>query len=997
MRILVLCTDQGVRVPGTKGASLHLMAVAQAYARLGHDVLLLAVGGHGEPPAGPHLRTHLLEHPGRAEGVERERNKLALVERFAREGADVVRGFAPDVVHERLALFGTAGLRLAGATGARHVVEVDALVAREEARWRGLVHVDLAHRRELEVLRGADLVVPVSEELTAEVRALVGSSVAVRTVPNGVDPALFGPGHDAAAVRARLGLPSSARLVVFTGTLRPWHGVDVAVEATGMLPADVHLVVVGDGPLREELARLAVRHDVGDRVHLLGHRPHAAAVEVLRCADVAVAPYPRLSDFSFSPLKVYEYLGAGVPVVASDLGQLRPLLTDLEVGTLVAPGDASALAAGVATALERGPGPAEARASAVVLGRWSWEARLAEVLRGLAGEDDGGGDVAAAPVGPIPVGPVPVGFTPADLPAEDAAVADALRRALAEPAAPLAGVRLGPVLRRVAGRRVTFSGRRLGVDVVVKCFASPRARGNARRLEALRAAGLADVVPTALATSSDGCVGVVSYRLGTVMEALGDVGFVEAARETGEALRRVHDSGAALDRTWAPADECAQLLRRAPESCRAAAAAEAARAPVAGALVPSHRDLHPRQVVRPTDASGVCLIDLDDCALAPRGLDVGNMVAHLRREAVVGRRSPAVAAAAVEAFLEGYGAPPEDLLAWERLALARLAGLAESRHGRPVERDALLALLADLPVPAPRPPGAETDTPTGLVATGHPDRPVRLCVDTETGRPVVVKTYLGADGSRVHDDMLALWRSRFGSSPAPRMPEPLTFDVGTGALVMGRVPGRPLAVRGSVGQSLERGPDAARLLVDLHGSGVRLHRVRDRRALVRSARRKAASLPDDGPPAVRRAFGTAVEAVARRWEGTATGDLVPSHGDFSPRNVHATPARLWLVDLDRLQLAERERDLAYWCAWLWVTRGARGPLLGGPAQPFLDAYTGASGYRPDPGTLDVHAALALIRIAHGWTALRADDEARVRLLTGATRLADGVALSVGTR
>ncbi|QKE84486.1 glycosyltransferase [Arthrobacter sp. NEB 688] len=964
MRVLVLCTDQGVRVPGAKGAALHLRAVAEAYAGLGHDVLLLGVAGHGAPPAHPRLRTHLLPHPGQAEGVLRERNKLALVERFVTEGEAVARHFAPDVVHERLALFGTAGLRLARATGARHVVEVNALLALEEARWRGLGHVAVAREREHAVLAGADLVAPVSEELAAQVRTVVGPHAPVVTVPNGVDPRPFDRPLDRSAVRARLGLPLGARAVVFTGTLRPWHGVEVAVEALAALPRDVHLVVVGDGPVREALASRATALGVASRLHLTGALPHDEAVAAVRCADVAIAPYPDLPDFSFSPLKLYEYLAAGVPVVASDLGQPRALLGGLGVGRLVRPGDPTDLAAGIRAALAVGSVPAQARVAEHVRTHWSWRARVGEVLTALEAASTGPGSAAGAA---------------ADLPPEDLPVADALRAADRDRS--LAGVRLGPVLRRVSGRRVTFAAELDGVDVVVKAFSSPRARGNARRLDALAVAGLADVVPTSLATSADGCVGVVSFRPGTVMEDLADDAFVTAAAATGRVLRRLHDSGAALDRRWSTADECAQLLRRAPEGVREIAAAEAALAPADGPLVPSHRDLHPRQVVRTTQEPGVCLIDLDDAALAPRGLDVGNMVAHLRREVVVGRRADPVGEAAVDAFLEGYGDVPADLLSWERLALARLAGLAESRHGAPQERDALLRLLADRPLPQ------RTRAAGGLVPTGHADRPVRMAVDDRTGRPVVVKTYLGTDGSRVHDDMLALWASPFGASSPPRMPEPLAFDAASGDLVMARVPGVALAVRGSVGDSVRRGAEAGALLAALHGSGAGLHRVRDRRALVRSARRKAASLGPGEGARVRAAFDVAVETIERRWVGTSTGDLVPSHGDFSPRNVHATVGHLALIDLDRLQLAERERDLAYWCAWLWVTGGGSAPLFAGPARSFLDGYVAGGGDTPRQDALEVHAALALVRIAHGWTSMREDDSARVDLLTTATVLA----------
>ena len=72
---------------------------------------------------------------------------------------------------------------------------------------------------------------------------------------------------------------------------------------------------------------------------------------MLAACDLALAPYPKLPNFGFSPLKLYEYLAAGVPVIASDIGQIRLALEDGRWGRLVPPGDASALAAAVTSEL----------------------------------------------------------------------------------------------------------------------------------------------------------------------------------------------------------------------------------------------------------------------------------------------------------------------------------------------------------------------------------------------------------------------------------------------------------------------------------------------------------------------------------------------------------------------------------------------------------------------------------------------------------------------
>ncbi len=377
MRIAVLCTDQGVRVPGDKGASLHLMAISRALAQLGHEVLLLGVAGHG--PAPVEHATHLLPHPGRAEGLVRERNKLALVDRFKVVGREVLSAFGPELIYERLSLFGTAGVDLAAATDARHVVEVNALLAREEAAWRGLRLVGEATSREAAVLTSADHVICVSDEVAAQVREIRCDHVS--TVANGFDEAAFSGPVDRAHVRASHGLPATGPVAIFVGTLRPWHGVENALRAVRRLPEGLTLAVVGGGPGRATLELEAARLGIAHRVRFLGHLPQRAVADLLRSVDLALAPYPPLNDFAFSPLKIYEYLAAGLPWIASDIGQLREVAEEFGGGTLVPAGDQDALAGAMAAVLADPTATARAqRAQSLAVARCGWRARAAEIL-----------------------------------------------------------------------------------------------------------------------------------------------------------------------------------------------------------------------------------------------------------------------------------------------------------------------------------------------------------------------------------------------------------------------------------------------------------------------------------------------------------------------------------------------------------------------------------------------------------------------------------------
>jgi len=383
MRIAVVCSDTGIRIPDTKGASLHLGAIATALARIGHEVKLVGVAGHGGPPPG--MDALLIRHPGWSRGIRRELRKLSTVERLVREARGPLARFAPNVVYERLSLFGTAGLRLASATGATHAVEVNALLAEEEAEWRGLKLGGLARRRERAVLLGADLRVAVSNEVAAALDDSVpGKPTAV--VPNGVDGHLFARLPRRTQARAFLGLPDDRPLIGFAGSLRPWHGLEVAIEALAQLPTAV-LAVAGEGEVRAGLEKRARDLAVADRVLWIGQLPHHLIPGFLVALDAALLPYPALAAFCFPPLKLYEYLAAGVPVVASDLGQIRMALEDGRWGVLVRPSDPSALAEGIRVVLADPirAGEVAAAARRLALKEHTWERRahaLTELLEG---------------------------------------------------------------------------------------------------------------------------------------------------------------------------------------------------------------------------------------------------------------------------------------------------------------------------------------------------------------------------------------------------------------------------------------------------------------------------------------------------------------------------------------------------------------------------------------------------------------------------------------
>jgi glycosyltransferase involved in cell wall biosynthesis len=366
----MVCSDTGVRIGADRGASLNLRSVRDGLLDLGHDVRLVGVAVPDRSRVrswGPTCRT--VQHhtrgddalragddgdssrPGRLSALRRARRERAAAEEVYALAGRVVSRWRPDLVYERLSAYGTAGQRIASRIGVPLVVEVSALHPADSGPWRGLHHGS-ARALEASVLAGAQLRVAASQDVAGQVEALVGQHPgrAGRTVvvPNGVDARLFSQPPSRALPRRHLGLSQSTFAVGFIGTLRPASGLEVVLDALVRLPLDVHLVVAGDGPSRFYLQERAVVLGLGDRVHWLGRVGHDAVPSVLAACDAAIAPYPPLTALASAPLKIYEYLAAGLPVVASDVGPLRAVLADEPAGRVIPPGDPCLLAAALA-------------------------------------------------------------------------------------------------------------------------------------------------------------------------------------------------------------------------------------------------------------------------------------------------------------------------------------------------------------------------------------------------------------------------------------------------------------------------------------------------------------------------------------------------------------------------------------------------------------------------------------------------------------------------
>ena len=260
------------------------------------------------------------------------------------------------------------------------LLEVNAPLIEEQAEHRGLVDRVGAQRATERAFRAAAALVAVSNEVAQYLEGFPAARGKVQVVPNGVSPERFPPD-----LRPSLPAAPGTFTVGFTGSMKPWHGLGVLLEAFARLHAshpESRLLLVGDGAGREPLAAEASSLGLGASVQFTGAVAPADVPGLLASMDVGVAPYPRMAKFYFSPLKVYEYMAAARPVVASRAGQLENLIEPEVTGLLVPPGDAAALAAGLERIRsEPGLGLRLGKAArAEVLQHHTWEGAVRRIL-----------------------------------------------------------------------------------------------------------------------------------------------------------------------------------------------------------------------------------------------------------------------------------------------------------------------------------------------------------------------------------------------------------------------------------------------------------------------------------------------------------------------------------------------------------------------------------------------------------------------------------------
>ncbi len=353
------------------------MAMCRAFANLGHEVTLYV----------PDRRPVQAEDPFAYYGVEKTFafKRVSCVDTLVYRWLGPVglwiqtatflfslrkelNTFKPDVVFSReLYVFGISGIP------GKHVWESHAL---HHSSWTK------------KIMRSLDGIVTLTSASKKKIVEIGVEATKVFVEPDAVDPKLFETTFDPSAIRKELGIPESDFVCLYTGkftTMGMSKGLDEAIEAVNRLGDQgqkIQLLAVGGTP--DEI--LKYKPWATDRVRFRGHQPQSMLGKFYAAADLLLMPFPYTEHYAYymSPLKLFEYLMSGVPMVATDLPSVREIVSE-KSAFIAKPGDAESLAMEIRMAMDY-PEEAKRRADEAkrLSSRYTWQERARRIAEFIA-------------------------------------------------------------------------------------------------------------------------------------------------------------------------------------------------------------------------------------------------------------------------------------------------------------------------------------------------------------------------------------------------------------------------------------------------------------------------------------------------------------------------------------------------------------------------------------------------------------------------------------
>jgi len=347
LSILYLIGDRGLDLTKGEGYKIHVLKVIDGLKKKGHKVFLLTINENLSLPEFkicPYLTIRhkylrfffhrLLPFTGTINSINIFLNILRLNKLYQF-----------DVIHERLGLYSYGGILASRLLHIPHIVEINGPNIEEKKMFTQ--DIPPIQKFTAKIIRKFCLrlthhIIAVSSNLKNFLmeNSIVKNPNKIAVLPNAADTQAFDKDFDIAGIKKSLDLEGKF-IIVYTGTLQVLYAIEDIISALPLVLREIPnaiLLIVGEGQAGEKLEKLSKELKITDKVGFTGYIDHMKIPEILSIADVVVAPFKELGmTFFGSAIKIFEYLSAGKPIVATKIGQIAEILQDQYTALLVEP------------------------------------------------------------------------------------------------------------------------------------------------------------------------------------------------------------------------------------------------------------------------------------------------------------------------------------------------------------------------------------------------------------------------------------------------------------------------------------------------------------------------------------------------------------------------------------------------------------------------------------------------------------------------------------
>jgi len=245
---------------------------------------------------------------------------------------NLVKKQNPDIIHERFHVPNPYSIKIGKKLNIPKVLEVNSLYIEEGVYSGRAKEIALEQRKKL--FEQCKAIITQTETLKNVISHLTDKPIYV--VPNGVDTEMFRPDVYCEDVKRELDIGNEI-IITFVGSFKKWHGIEqIPKIAKRFEGKKIKFILIGSGELFDYIKRIKTENMI-----LLGAKPHEEIPKYLALSDILIAPfnddYFKGSEFWWNPVKLFEYMSSGKPVVSYDYKEVRKIVRD--AGLLAKPGD----------------------------------------------------------------------------------------------------------------------------------------------------------------------------------------------------------------------------------------------------------------------------------------------------------------------------------------------------------------------------------------------------------------------------------------------------------------------------------------------------------------------------------------------------------------------------------------------------------------------------------------------------------------------------------